>query len=108
MRIISKATVNDFVGVNPKSRKELTIWVAVTELAAWQSIADVKATFGHRVDFVSVASGATVAVFDIRNNDWRLIAAVHFVETMPIKGRVYVLRILTHKEYDTNGWKQEL
>ncbi len=57
---------------------------------------------------LSVKSGATLAVFDITNNRWRLIAAVHFTRRSPVKGRVYVLRILTHAQYDTNHWKQEL
>jgi mRNA interferase HigB len=44
-----------------------------------------------------------VYVFNIERNRHRLIAAIHFnTET------VYVLRIMTHKEYDRDRWKDEL
>jgi mRNA interferase HigB len=44
-----------------------------------------------------------VAVFNIHGNKYRLIAAIHY--DYP---RVFVLRVLTHREYDTNRWKKEL
>ena len=62
-----------------------------------------KRSFGARVDFVKVDSGNTVAVFDITNNKYRLGAAIHY--DYP---RVFVLRVMTHPEYDRNRWKQEL
>lgn len=108
MRIITQTRINDFVKANPKAAKEMAIWTRVTLAAAWQSPADVKAAFGHRVDMVKVASGATVFVFDITNNKWRMITAIHFYKKMPAKGLVFILRILTHVEYDTNQWKREL
>ncbi len=36
-------------------------------------------------------------------NAYRLIAAIHFNTQI-----VFVLRLLTHAEYDKNGWKVEL
>jgi mRNA-degrading endonuclease HigB of HigAB toxin-antitoxin module len=63
----------------------------------------VKRQFGARVDFVKVRSGNTVAVFDIVNNRYRMIAAIHYDHP-----RVFVLRIFDHKEYDKNRWKDEL
>ncbi len=65
-------------------------------------------TMMKRVDFVKVASGRTVAVFDIRGNHYRLIAAIHYLVRSPAKGRVYVLRLLAHAEYDLGRWKKEL
>lgn len=81
----------------------------IVKAAVWNNPADVKATFGHRVDFVQVHRARnTVAVFDIANNKYRLIAHMHYLTTSPAKGRVYVLRILTHREYDQDKWKDEL
>lgn len=71
--------------------------------AQWRTPADVKRHFGVRVDFVKVASGNTVAVFDIANNNYRMIAAIHY--DYP---RVFVLRIFDHQEYDKADWKDEL
>ncbi|HEV7402115.1 MAG TPA: type II toxin-antitoxin system HigB family toxin [Chthoniobacteraceae bacterium] len=55
------------------------------------------------VDPAKVKSGHTVYVFNIRRNEFRLIAAVHFDQ-----GRLFTLRFLTHAEYDHNQWKEEL
>ena len=95
MRVIKPSTVRRFWIANPKAERELKKWLAVTDAADWRSPADVKAAFGARVDFVMVKSANTVTVFDIANNNWRLIAAIHYDHP-----RVFVLRILTHEEYD--------
>jgi mRNA interferase HigB len=55
------------------------------------------------VDTVKVESGNTVFVFDIKGNDFRLIAAIHFD-----RRKVFVLAVLTHKEYDKERWKESL
>ena len=55
------------------------------------------------VDPVTVNSGRTVYVFNIEHNRHRLIAAIHFNTQT-----VYVLRIMTHREYDRERWKDEL
>ena len=88
---------------HPDAEKELRAWIRITDTAHWATSADAKAQFGARVDFVKVASGNTVAVFDIANNRYRMIAAVHY--DFP---RVFVLRIFDHKEYDKSYWKEEL
>jgi mRNA interferase HigB len=84
-------------------QRELTAWYVVADAAEWKDPADVKAKYGVRVDFVKVKSGNTVAVFDIQNNEVRLIAAIHYDHP-----RVFVLRVLDHEEYDTDRWKEEL
>jgi mRNA interferase HigB len=103
MRIIKPSTLRRFWLANPKSERELKKWLATSDVANWKHPADVKLDFGARVDFVKVDSGNTVAVFDIANNHWRLIAAIHYDHP-----RIFVLRILTHDEYDTNEWKRQL
>ncbi|HZL35768.1 MAG TPA: type II toxin-antitoxin system HigB family toxin [Tepidisphaeraceae bacterium] len=60
------------------------------------------ATFGQ-TDQAKVSSGRQVCIFDIGGNNYRLIAAIHYNT-----GKVFVLRILTHKEYDSEKWKREL
>lgn len=62
-----------------------------------------KQTFGANVDFVKVKSGNTISVFDIAGNKYRLIAAIHYDF-----GRVFVLRVMTHREYDLDHWKRKL
>lgn len=103
MRVISKTRLKQFWTQHPDAEKELTKWHVITEHAQWANPTDVKRSFGVRVDFVQVKSGKTVAVFDIANNKYRLIAALHY--DYP---RVFVLRIMTHQEYDEERWKEEL
>ncbi len=85
------------------AEKELRTWIRITDAALWASPADIKRQFGARADFVKVASGNTVVVFDIANNRYRMIAAVHY--DFP---RVFVLRMFDHDEYDRKRWKDEL
>ena len=88
----------------PAAAGPLRTWFKLTEQATWRSFSDVRATFGQ-TDQTKVTSGQTVCVFDIGGNKFRLIAFVSYA-----KGKVYVLRVMTHKEYDKGNqqWKDEL
>jgi mRNA interferase HigB len=108
MRVISKNALEEFWTRYPRTKKELEIWHNMTVGAAWEMPTDVKAAFGQRVDFVLTHNKNTVTVFDVSNNRCRLIAAIHYVKRFPVKGRVYILRVLTHDEYDLARWKDEL
>jgi mRNA interferase HigB len=111
MRTISKRRVVNFWQGRDRqdSEAELRLWLDIVKMATWANPADVKATFGHRVDFVQTRETKnTVAVFDIANNRYRLIAHIHYLDVHPEKGRVYVLKLMTHKEYDKKKWMDEL
>ena len=105
MRIISHVKLKRFwqTPQHHDAEKSLTQWYDITDSAEWRNPAEVKQSFGATVDFVKVRSGNTVAVFDIHNNKYRLVAAIHYDHP-----RVFVLRIMTHKDYDRNHWKDEL
>lgn len=79
-------------------------WFKITSGATWRTFADVKATLGQ-TDQARVRSGQTVCVFDIGGNKFRLVAFVSYA-----KGKVYVLRIMTHNEYGRGNqkWKDDL
>jgi len=101
-RIITERRLLEYARKHPQARPSLEHWKRVVLDHAWQNPAEMKATFND-VDPATVASGNTVYVFNIQRNEHRLIAAVHFNT-----GVVYVLRIMTHREYDKNRWKDEL
>ena len=103
MRIIKPSTLRRFWLRHRNAEKELRTWIRIVGAARWHSPVDVKRHFGARVDFIKVRSGNTVAVFDIANNNYRMIAAIHYDHP-----RVFVLRIFDHEEYDRNDWKDEL
>ena len=102
MRVIKRTPLIEFGEKWPAAVNPLNSWYQATLRSEWSNFAGVKATFGQ-TDQAVVASGQTVCIFDIGGNKFRLIAFVSYR-----KGKVYVLRILTHKEYDSNKWKREL
>jgi mRNA interferase HigB len=102
MRIISRRALLEFWQQYPAAQKPLSEWYEKAQKAQWSKFSDVKATFGQ-TDLATVASGNTVAVFDIGGNKFRLIAAIHYNTA-----KVFVLRVLTHPQYDTNKWKEQL
>ncbi len=77
-------------------------WYKVTKAAKWRNLGDTRSTFGH-ADIVRVGSGRTAVVFNIGGNKYRLITAIHFD-----RETVYLLRVLTHREYNRGKWKEEL
>jgi mRNA interferase HigB len=104
MRVITSRALREFAERWPAADEPLRDWYRLTLRATWRSFADVKATFGQ-TDQARVRSGQTVCIFDIGGNKFRLIAFISYA-----KGKVYVLRVMTHKEYDRGGqrWKDEL
>jgi mRNA interferase HigB len=71
----------------------LANWVKIVEGVGWKHFADVKATFGARVD---LAGG--FVVFDIKGNAFRITTIINYqVRT------VLILRVQTHKQYTRKG-----
>jgi mRNA interferase HigB len=95
VRVISRRRLREFweqPGHND-ANELLTAWHKVVKRADWTKFADIKATFGS-ADLVG-----SCLVFDIGNNRYRLIARAIFKTHC-----VYVLRVMTHKEYDKKRW----
>ncbi len=102
MRVIKAPRVREYGRRHAEARPSLQRWLALTKLAEWASLADVRCTFGH-ADQVTVESGRTVVVFNIKGNDFRLVTAIHYN-----RGKVFMLRFLTHAEYTKDDWKDTL
>ena len=102
MRVIKVSRVGEYGRLHAQARPSLERWLALTKLGEWACLADVRCTFGH-ADQVTVKSGRTVVVFNIKGNDFRLITAIHYN-----RAKVFVLRFLPHAEYSKDVWKDEL
>jgi mRNA interferase HigB len=102
MRIISRKRLREFAGQHPDAAEPLEKWRYLLKEAKWENLQDVRRVYPH-ADAVTVASGNTVTVFNIRGNKYRLIAAIHYN-----RQRVYVLRLLRHAEYSMDLWKDTL
>jgi mRNA interferase HigB len=102
MRIIKPTRLREYWTRHPQAKPSLEQWLMRTRAAHWASIVDLRQTFPS-ADPVRVASGRTVVVFNIAGNQYRLITAIHYNMR-----KVFVLRLLTHAQYDKETWKDEL
>jgi mRNA interferase HigB len=94
--------MRDYARRHPAARVALTAWVQIVRQANWQSIRDVRHVFPN-ADAVMVKSERTATMFNICGNNYRLIVAIHYNRQL-----VFVLRFLTHAEYDRDTWKETL
>ena len=102
MRIIKEAFLVAAGRRHPPAARHLEVWRKAVKAAAWRHLVDVRQCYPD-IDSVKVRSGRTVLVFNLRRNDYRLIAAAHFNRQI-----VYVMRFMTHAEYGKDRWKETL
>jgi mRNA interferase HigB len=100
MRIISKARLKKFWELPARKDAEgpLKAWYGhVGSLSvAWHSWGDVKR------EFCSASLVGNCVVFNIGGNKFRLVCRVLYASQ-----KVFILKVMTHKEYDEDNWKQE-
>ncbi|MCG2615226.1 type II toxin-antitoxin system HigB family toxin [Terrimonas sp. NA20] len=90
MVVISYKTIKDYAERHKNVSDQLNNWYKVTEKSDWANFHEVKQLF-NSVDAV----GDDLYVFNIKGNEYRLIARIFFrVRT------VYIKFVGTHKEYD--------
>ncbi|MDO3640641.1 type II toxin-antitoxin system HigB family toxin [Mucilaginibacter sp. L3T2-6] len=90
MVIISYSKLRNFFEVHPEAKDALNNWYRITERADWANYHEIKAMF-NSVDAV----GNDRFAFNIRGNNYRLVALIFFdIRT------VYIRFVGTHKEYD--------
>lgn len=94
MRVISKRRLREFWEKHPDSQSPLEEWYKLTRKASWRNVAEVRATFRH-ADPVG-----TCTIFNIKGNNYRLIAKIDYAYQ-----KVFIKYVLTHAEYDKEKWK---
>ena len=90
MRVISFSIIRDFIAKHADADVALRDWYKRTTKANWTNFADIKQTF-NTVDYV----GNDRYVFDIKGNNYRIVAVVIFINK-----KVYMRFVGTHEEYD--------
>ncbi len=96
MRVIARRTLREFVAARaghkdqPALKAALDAWFDEVRRAHWRYSADVK----RRYASASIVTAERI-VFNIKGNDYRLVAAVDFE-----KGIVWIKWLGTHKDYD--------
>ena len=89
MRVVKKKTVVEYFAKHPDAKVALEDWYEKAANAQWKNFADLRRTFGS-ADNV----GGKRIVFNIKGNDYRLVAIVLYRI-----GMIYVRFIGTHSEY---------
>ena len=102
MRIITRKRLREFASRFTDAAVPLAAWAKSAQAARWRNLDEVRMTYPH-ADSVRVYSGREATVFNIKGNHYRLITAIHYD-----KQRVFVMRLLTHAEYDKDQWKVQL
>ncbi len=100
MRVISKARLKKFweISGHEDSEGPLRAWYThvSSRTVAWQSWAEVKAEFG------TASLVGNCAVFNIGGNKYRLVTRILYPSQ-----KVFILKVMTHEEYDEDTWKDE-
>lgn len=90
MRVIKHRTLVEYYQKHPDAKSAIEEWYKKVSKASWDMYLDIKKDF-NSVDSV----GNQRFVFNIKGNNYRLVALVQFKIKM-----VYIRFIGTHKEYD--------
>lgn len=90
MRIIKRKTLLDFALRHPPAKQALLAWYKELERVEWKKPNDIKTTF-RTADIINKKR----VVFNIKGNDYRLVADVEYR-----LGLVFIIRVMTHAQYD--------
>ena len=100
MRVISKVRLKQFWEQpgHEDSEGPLRAWYTHvnSKTVSWQLWADVKA------DFASASIVGNCVVFNIGGNKYRLVTRILYPSQ-----KVFVLKVMTHEEYDGDQWKDQ-
>ena len=95
MHIISRKKLREFWDVEKEAESPLDNWFRTAKQAGWKNLSEIRAVYSHADLF------GNCVIFNIGGNKYRLITYINFRVR-----RVYVLHVLTHKEYDKDAWKK--
>jgi mRNA interferase HigB len=100
MRVISQSRLKQFWALAGRAEAEgpLRAWYTHvrSKSIAWHSWGDVKASFA------TASLVGNCVVFNIGGNKFRLVARILYASQ-----KVFVLKIMTHAEYDNEKWQVE-
>jgi mRNA interferase HigB len=97
MHVISTSKLKEFYEKYPDAKPALLGWIKHTELAQWQSLAEVRQTSNNATDQVG-----KLTVFNIKGNHYRLITYIDY-QTKTI----FIRNFMTHSKYNLNKWKND-
>ena len=95
LHVISRKKLLEAAILHGELYSPLDIWYRIAKRAMWSSLEDVRQTF-------PAADGVErFTIFNIKGNSYRLVVEINYKTK-----RIYIRHVLTHSEYDKNGWKR--
>ena len=94
MHVVSRKRLKEAVARHKDLEAPLDAWFRIAKKAQWKHLADVRKTF------LSADAVGKWTVFNVKGNQYRLIAEINHTF-----GRIYIRHVLTHAQYDRGGWK---
>jgi mRNA interferase HigB len=95
VHIISRKKLLEAAGVHSDLAAALDTWYRIAKGASWDSLEEVRKV-------LPTADGVgDYTVFNIRGNNYRLIALILYRSK-----KVFIRDVLTHAEYDKGRWKR--
>lgn len=90
MRIIARSTLRDFWEKYADAETPLKTWFGEAKKAEWKNFNQLKAQFGN-----ASIIGKDRVVFNIKGNDYRLVAAIDYEKQI-----LWIRFVGSHKTYD--------
>lgn len=95
MHVIKKKTLEDHGAEHGDVLDALRSWHQLVKREDWTTPADLK----RRFPSASIINDERV-VFNIKGNAYRLLAVVAYRQEGMKQGTVFIIRVMTHAEYD--------
>ena len=96
MNVVSRKKLEQFWQQHPDAKPGLKSWYNTCRKAHWRSLDEVQQVYPH-ADAVGDCT-----VFNSGGNKYRLITKIRYQFQ-----RIYVIHVLTHKNYDREKWKDD-
>jgi mRNA interferase HigB len=96
MHVITRSRFVEFWDRHPDSKTSLTLWYKLTATSSWQNFVELREVFA------SADQVGNLTVFNIGGNKYRLIVFIDYAYQ-----KVFIRNVLTHAEYDRDGWKKD-
>ena len=96
MWVVSLRRLREFWEFHPHAEGPLRAWFTQTSAAEWRNYSELRSTFAT-ADLVG-----SCTVLNLGGNKYRLVARVFYASH-----KVFILRVMTHAEYDREDWPRQ-
>jgi mRNA interferase HigB len=100
MHVVTRKHLTDAERRFPDAAKEIRAWYKIARSARWRNFVEVRQVFKDADDIDGYA------VFNIRQNRYRLVTIIHYARERNgrlTEGHIYIRSVLTHKQYDNRS-----